>query len=113
MTEWKYKVVTINTLRSPTTLDWIHGDDCGSEWIKAMLDSMGSDGWQLVALVPARPADYIWKHPVSGAESMIAANPWLYNAIFKKPAETVEERKQRVESERLARRIEEHKSDQK
>jgi hypothetical protein len=96
--------VTVNTLHEPTTLEWISGDDYGAESIEKMLDSMGKDGWELVTLYPARPADYIWKHPVSGAESLLSANPWLYHAVFKRLEETPEERKERVESERFKRR---------
>jgi DNA-binding PadR family transcriptional regulator len=104
MMEWKYKVVTVNTRHEPTTLEWAQGDDCGSEWLEKWLDSIGADGWELVAFFPARPADQIWKHPVSKFESLLPANQWLYHAVFKRPPETLEERKERVEKERLERR---------
>jgi hypothetical protein len=113
MTEWTYKVVTVNTLHDPTIVEWTLDEDFGGERIEKMLASMGTQGWQLVAFVPARPAGHMYKHPVSGAESWLDANPWLYHAIFKKPAETSEERKQRVHSERLARRAEPHRAAEK
>jgi hypothetical protein len=86
MEKWEYKVVVLNSLHQPDALEWTRGDDCGSEWLEKQLNDMGADGWQLVAFVPARPADYKWKHPLSEAEFEMAANPWLYNVIFQEGA---------------------------
>ena len=71
---------------------------------------MGDNGWELIAFLPARPADHLLKHPVSDSEFLVQADPWLYHAIFKKPSETMEERQQRVESDRLERRLQRAKT---
>lgn len=102
---WDYKIVTINTQHQPDILEWLSDAQEGNATVQKTLESMGNNGWELVAFFPARPADQTFMHPVGGHESMVPANPWLYHAVFKKPSETMEERQQRVDSERLERRI--------
>ena len=85
MSRWQYRVLILNTLHQPNTLEWADADDFGGGWIEKQLNEMGQDGWQLVTLVPARPADFTWKHPLSEAEFAKEANPWIYHVIFKKP----------------------------
>jgi hypothetical protein len=88
MSQWEYRVLTVNTLHSePTAMEFLTADDLGGDRIKKLLNSMGDQGWELVAFVPAQPAGYMWKHPASGAESWVDANPWIYHAIFKKSDE--------------------------
>jgi len=113
MKEWDYKIVTIDSLHEPDILEWIRGFRDGTAEVQELLDSMGRDGWELVAFFPARPASQIVENSVTGQKLTIDANPWLHNAVFKKPSETTEEREQRVQSERLLRRIEEHKTGRK
>jgi len=113
MNEWEYKIVMVNTQHEPTTLEWITRFKDGNAKVQELLDSMGRDGWELVAFFPARPANQTLENSVTGQKLAIDADPWLHNAVFKKSAETTEEREQRVQSERLMRRIEEHKSGQK
>lgn len=105
MNQWDYKIVTINTQHQPGILEWLSGFPNGNGAVQKALESMGNDGWELVAFFPAQPADQALKHPVGGDDTVVPANPWLYHAVFKKPSETTEERKQRVDSERLERRI--------
>jgi hypothetical protein len=110
MSEWDYKIVTVNTLHEPDLLEWISGSKGGHAALEKTLNSMGANGWELVAFFPACPVDQRVKHPATEHESTIPANPWLYHAIFKKPSETWEERKSRIDDERLQRRIKEHSS---
>jgi hypothetical protein len=110
MNQWDYKIVSINTQHQPDVVEWISGSRDGNPTVQKTLESMGNNGWELVAFFPARPADQTVKHPVSEHNSIVPANPWLYHAIFKKPSETMEERQQRVESERLERRAQRAKS---
>lgn len=105
MIEWEYKVVIINTLVQPTLVEWLGDEDPGSAGIQKILDSMGNEGWELIDFIPARPADFMWIHPTSKHESAISANPWLYHAIFKRHPETAEERRARVERERIERHL--------
>ena len=113
MNQWEYKIVTINTMHDPTILEWISGFQDGNAEVQELLDSLGREGWELVAFFPARPANQTGKIPATKQEVTAEANPWLYNAVFKRPPETEEERRQRIQSERLTRRIESHRSDQK
>jgi len=110
MNQWDYKIVSINTQHQPDVLGWISGSGDGNSTIEKALESMGNNGWELVAFFPARPADQTVKHPISDHNSILPANPWLYQAIFKKPSETMEERQERVGSERLERRARAAKS---
>jgi hypothetical protein len=110
MNQWDYKIATINTQHQPDVLEWFYGPQSGNASVQKALNSMGSNGWELVAFFPARPAYQTFKHPVSDCDTLVSADPWLYHAIFKKPSETTEERQQRVESERLERRIQRARS---
>lgn len=104
MNQWDYKIVSINTQHQPDVLEWISGSQGGNPTVQKTLESMGNNGWELVAFFPACPSDQTVKHPVSEHNSIVPANPWLYHAIFKRPSETTEERRERVENERLERR---------
>jgi hypothetical protein len=108
MNKWEYKIVTINTLHQPDAAEWLTDSEGGNRPLRELFDSMGNEGWELVAFYPARPVNQPWIHPVSKCESTLPADPWLYNAIFKRPPETWEERKERIDRERLQRRIKEH-----
>jgi hypothetical protein len=113
MNDWEYKIIMVNAQHEPTTLEWITGFKDGNAEVQELLDSIGRDGWELVAFFPARPANQTLENSVTGQKLTIDANPWLHNAVFKKAAETSEEREQRIQSERLMRRIEEHESGRK
>jgi uncharacterized protein DUF4177 len=113
MNEWEYKIVTIDTRHEPDTLEWISGFEEGSPEVQKLLDSMSREGWELVAFFPARPVDQVVENTVTGQRLELDANPWLHNAIFKKPPETMEERTKRVQGERLMRHMEEHRQDRK
>jgi hypothetical protein len=111
MSEWEYKIVKVNALQEPEILEWATGTlSDGHPALEEMLNSMGAAGWELVAFLPAYPADQKVTNPASKFESTIPANPWIYHAVFKKPPETAEERKNRIDNERLQRRIKEHSS---
>jgi hypothetical protein len=79
------------------------GFEEGSPEVQELLDSMSHEGWELVAFFPARPANQIVENSVTGQRLELDANPWIYNAVFKKPPETIEERTKRVQGERLLR----------
>jgi hypothetical protein len=87
MNHWEYKVLSVNTLHNePTVVEFLTSNDFGSERIEEVLNSMGRDGWELVAFVSAQPTGYMWKAPAVEEGSWVDANPWLYRAIFKRQA---------------------------
>ena len=81
---WQYRIVTIDTRHEPDTLEWIMGFEEKRPEVQKLLDSMSHEGWELVAFFPARPASQLVENSVTGQRLELDANPWLYNAIFKK-----------------------------
>jgi hypothetical protein len=104
MNEWEYRIVTIDTHHEPDTLEWIQGFEENSPEVQKLLDSMNRDGWELVAFFPARPANYVVVNSVTGQRLEWVANPWLYNAIFKKHHEP-----KSMEQEVIEKSIERHR----
>jgi len=104
MNDWEYKIVTVDSLHEPDILEWIRGFRDGTAEVQDLLDQLGREGWELVSFLPARPANQIVENSVTGQKITIDANPWLYHAIFKRPAETAEEADQRLEHQRLLKR---------
>jgi hypothetical protein len=98
MSEWQYRIVTIDTQHEPNTLEWIQGFEEGSPEVQKLLDSMSREGWELVAFFPARPANYVVENSVTGQRLEWGANPWLYNAIFKKEKESKSLEQQAIEN---------------
>jgi hypothetical protein len=89
MTQWQYRVITFNTeyetLADATTREVITGARLtesakSKEIIQFRLEIEGTDGWELVALVPAHPST-----SPSDCQGISVANPWMYHAIFKRP----------------------------
>ena len=97
MNGWEHKIVTIDTRHEPDTLEWIVGFKEGSPEVQKLLDSMSRDGWELVAFVPARPANQVVENSVTGQRWELAANLWLYSAIFKKQYEPKSLEQQAIE----------------
>jgi hypothetical protein len=107
--QWDYKIVTIDTRHYPNLLNRFVLEDQNAE-VQKMLDSLGAGRWELVAFFPAQPVDQTVEDPATKPMSVQRADPSLYNAILKRTAETREEREERVQSERLMRRIEKHRA---
>lgn len=89
MTLWQYRVVTFNTeyetlsdatIREVITGNSISGPAKSKDIIQYRLDVEGSDGWELVALLPAAPS-----MSPPDCQDLSMANPWMYHAIFKRP----------------------------
>jgi hypothetical protein len=104
MNEWEYRIVTIDTRHKPDVLEWINDFEDGSPEVQKLLDSMSREGWELVAFFPARPANQIVENSVTGQRLELDANPWLYNAIFKKQYEP-----KSMEQEVIEKSIERHR----
>jgi hypothetical protein len=103
MNEWIYRTVTINTEYKPDLVETLTGYE-GNPPVQSMLNSMGADGWELVGLLPAQPVDKTWIDPFNNKQ-VLHANPWIYHAIFKKPAALAEaQRKRQIENDRLKKR---------
>lgn len=90
MTVWQYRVITFNT-EYETTADAVLRDAVAGptsypvksrDIIQFRLEMEGNDGWELVALMPAHPST-----SPSNCQDISVANPWMYNAIFKRPKE--------------------------
>jgi len=95
--------VTIDTRHEPDVLKWIGGFEGGNPEVHKLLDSMNREGWELVAFFPARPANQVVENSVTGQRLELVANPWLYNAIFKKEYEP-----KSMEQEVIEKSIERH-----
>jgi hypothetical protein len=104
MNGWQYKIVTIDTRHEPTTLEWIMDFEENSPEVQKLLESMGRKGWELVAFFPARPANQVVENSVTCQRMELAANPWLYNAIFKRQPE-----QKSLEQEGIEKSIERHR----
>jgi len=55
MNQWDYKIATINTQHQPDVLEWFYGPQSGNASVQKALNSMGSNGWELVAFFPQDP----------------------------------------------------------
>lgn len=91
MTLWQYRVITFNAeyetmpdalIREVTTGIKLSEAAKSREIIQFRLEMEGSDGWELVALMPAYPST-----SPSDCQDISVANPWMYHAIFKRPKE--------------------------
>ena len=77
MGTWEYLVETINTEYEIDNEGEIESSPTGDKIIQERLAERGSDGWELVAFIPAAPA----KHFKGAPE-----NPWVFHAVFKRAA---------------------------
>ncbi len=91
MTIWKYRVITFNTeyetnsdaaIRYAITSTRLPGVAKSCEIIQFRLEMEGNDGWELVSLIPAHPST-----SPSDCQDISIVNPWMYHAVFKRPAE--------------------------
>lgn len=104
MDKWIYNVVSINTEYELNEADILTGHHPGIEALEEWLNSKSEDGWELVAFLPAKPANKT-RRRYSEHEWTDPANPWEHYAIFKKPADSSQaQQKELVESERMKRR---------
>jgi hypothetical protein len=90
MARWEYRVITINTeyetmpdalIRETVTGTRLSSAAKSSEIIQFRLETEGRSGWELVALMPAHPST---SH--SDFQDISVPNPWMYHAVFKRPA---------------------------
>jgi hypothetical protein len=84
MARWEYRVITINT-EYETAADLVaalkpNPSKSRGEIIERRLEEMGNLGWELISFLPAAPR----ASPVGEGST---ENPWMYHAVFKRPAE--------------------------
>ncbi|MGA1998938.1 MAG: DUF4177 domain-containing protein [Terriglobales bacterium] len=72
---WEYWVETINTEYQRDNDGSIDDSPGGDEILRTCLNHLGSDGWELVAFLPALPAPHFKGSP---------QNPYVFHAIFKR-----------------------------
>ncbi len=74
MIRWEYRLITIVTEMEKRNEDPRETPKERDQRIENSLSDMGSEGWELVALMPA-------------AHIVRTVNPWMYHAVFKRPVE--------------------------
>jgi hypothetical protein len=72
--KWEYRLITIVTEMEKHNEDSRETPNERDRRIEMSLSVMGSEGWELVALMPA-------------AHIARTINPWMYHAVFKRPVE--------------------------
>lgn len=78
MAKWEYRVITMNTEYEVPFEGDLKDSPSSREIIESHLDEVGQDGWELVSFLPA-PATHV-------ADEHRFTNPWMYHAVFKRPA---------------------------
>jgi hypothetical protein len=79
MANWEYRVITINTEYEVPLEGHLKDSPESNVIIQSHLNELGEDGWELISFLPALPMAQKWK----GVDS---PNPWMYHAVFKRPA---------------------------
>ena len=74
MTQWEYRIITLITEAGKDQTGHHETTKERNQRVERSLSEMGKDGWELVMLVPTA---------LKGAYS----DPWMYDAIFKRPCE--------------------------
>jgi hypothetical protein len=72
--KWEYRLITIATEMEKHKQSPRETPKERDQRIENSLSDMGSEGWELVALMPA-------------AHIVRTINPWLYHAVFKRAKE--------------------------